>query len=810
MKKLWMGILSIVMIFAGSFALANNFVYAEEAAPNEEKKVETAQDLQNALNGNYAKITLQNDLENVVIDISQITNEFQGFFDGNGYKITNLTLGAPEDGSVQSCYGLIPRAKGATIQDLKLEGSLTYDLRNMSSTGAYIGGLVGLGDDTTIKNCEIDLTSVQEIYTETYTDEEDGVEKTRDALRDDIHLGSKVTFGMLAGRLNGKSTEKKNVEDCIAYYSTNFVLDEMASIQVGGLVGMLSQGVVVNSLNFGQITYGGKNLDIIEDVYQYFGGIVGVVDGTNTQVKNTIFGGTVAGEHDYVNFSLKAGAIIGGCPTAYTANNIRYDYYLQNAINPVGDDSIAIKANLQNLTAIDEKYTTITKDLLTSVELFDGALEAFDFNTIWDYKSAKVVLQQFEYFEFIIPEGNFEIALSSVKTIKDASFEGAAEGEAHRKIFKYGDPVTIKVTLLDDCQGWFDRLTIYQNTENVVTTEVTANELLGWSFTLEANASTAGRYSFSVEQTTPYEGLAAVLNTDEGGVRMSEAAVGSISESVSLEFRYDAKSKKIVAESKGIYAFDHWDVYYKATNETDDADGDGWEDEKQTVEDIAASELKVVFNRNAKDAFNSEYDAIEKVQQVTFNREVKLIAVFTADPANVNFTFDDKQVLLISLGGNEYNTEEAIQIAKKGIVPLRITVKKGYMLDVEALKKDIKTKVQDPLTFVFPATFQSDSILDEEGNTIYSFNIDMSKFDYAAGKEEIKIKITSKEDKNANASDLLWLWITLACVVVVATGVVVTIVVIKKRKGGGRGGRGAAKGTKAPKAKAESYKDYYV
>ena len=82
-------------------------------------------------------IVLAND-----IDMSGVTGwegikNFQGTFDGNGHKITNLT----------GTNGLFASTNGATIKNVGLENI------NINGNSAYVGGLIGQASNTNVNNC---------------------------------------------------------------------------------------------------------------------------------------------------------------------------------------------------------------------------------------------------------------------------------------------------------------------------------------------------------------------------------------------------------------------------------------------------------------------------------------------------------------------------------------------------------------------------------------------------------------------------------------------------------------------------------
>ena len=759
MKKMWIGLLSFAMLFACTFTLTNNYSYAEDV-------VTTIEGLISAIKSGV-DIKLDGDIIiEEAVDISEIANvKYDGTFDGNGHTITNLSLTATaEEGT--GYLALIPQAKDATIKNLKLAGTLTFDLDSINSTGGYVGGIVGYGENVTIQNCEVNLTSIS-----------------------DVSIDKNITFGVLAGRIDSNEI-KYNVEDCVAYYNSNVALNDSTSVAFGGLVGTLSQGAIVGSINNGNITYAvAEGLEAKDNIYQYFGGIVGSLLGTDAQVRNCLFGGALAYESKLS--SLYAGAIIGACPASFTSSNIRYDYYLQSdpIINPVGDGRIAVRSNFQKLSNANANYSSINQTVLQDSSLFDGSLKAWDFATIWDYKNSQVVLQRFEKFEFkISPE--WEIALSTVKAIKSASLVGAPTDNK----YAYGQPVQIQVKLKDECKGWFENLVVYKNTETEV--PVSAPEEDGvWTFTLTANASTAGTYSFSVSQKR-YDCIITTEDIEHGGVKLEGASAGV--KELSLAFNYSNTTRTVVAQPKGVYVFDCWDVYFK------DDEGN-WNAEPESIDVLNSASITIVYDKGKASSYSDG--------TLTLGEEFNLVARYISDPAVVDFQADGN-VTSITFNGEEYQTGTPINVSKTAkLIPLKITVKKGYQLDVSAFENEIIALSTEEYTesYQLPANFHNDIIVDEEGNSVYSFNIDVSSIKNYVENRSFTIKLVTTEAEGTNTSDLLWLWITLAVVGVFAIVGTIILIVLKKRKGGGRGMKSGKGGkTTQEKTKSASYKDYFI
>lgn len=73
--------------------------------------------------------------------IGNSTNKFQGTFNGGGYHIKNLTVNVSTANA-----GLFGRVENGAIRNLRVSG-------NVTSTGTWIGGIVGYPTNTTVENC---------------------------------------------------------------------------------------------------------------------------------------------------------------------------------------------------------------------------------------------------------------------------------------------------------------------------------------------------------------------------------------------------------------------------------------------------------------------------------------------------------------------------------------------------------------------------------------------------------------------------------------------------------------------------------
>ena len=219
---------------------------------------------------------------------TEVKGGFRGSFDGNGHKITNLTITQTLRMSV-GYVGLFGYTNMANVYDLTLEG-VNYVVESNSgesTIGAYIGGAVGYAVLTNFVNVK---TS--------------GTVETRLLPKNIAHIGG------VAGELEVYDKEKAYiayVRNCRAAVETivgKFEGTEDSVLEVasnGGIVGTVSctKGAVaiVNCVSDGKV-YGG----------QFVGGIVGYESGSNVSIVNCVNYASVRATAKDVSY---AGGIVG-------------------------------------------------------------------------------------------------------------------------------------------------------------------------------------------------------------------------------------------------------------------------------------------------------------------------------------------------------------------------------------------------------------------------------------------------------------------------------------------------------------------
>ncbi len=185
---------------------------------------------------------------------------FTGTFDGQGYTVSGLYI---KKDSTAYC-GLFGYVKGATIQNLTVEGSIFL---SGNVTAVYAGGVVCFANASTFNN----LTS-----------------------RVDISLNRTGGTWSYIGGVIGHA-----MSSCAMYNLVNY--GNISGYQyAAGVVGDMSGGTLSGAINYGEI-----------DGYQYVGGVTGYTTGT-VAVMNAVNYGDVTGSGSYV------GGVSGYCASAYT------------------------------------------------------------------------------------------------------------------------------------------------------------------------------------------------------------------------------------------------------------------------------------------------------------------------------------------------------------------------------------------------------------------------------------------------------------------------------------------------------------
>ena len=205
----------------------------------------------------YALLTADIDLNNeewtpIYPESGYITEAYAGTFDGDGHTISGLSINA------SSTYqGLFGGVNGATIQNLKVEG-------HVSSSKAYVGGIVGKVQQGTIENCSFSGSVTTAVTTSSghvggivgYA----GNTATQTASISGCTSAANVTGGVAGGIVGyAKFT---TISNC---YNTGTINGTSRS---GGIAGQLQNNCTAsNCYNIGTISGSGTAADICDFLY---------------------------------------------------------------------------------------------------------------------------------------------------------------------------------------------------------------------------------------------------------------------------------------------------------------------------------------------------------------------------------------------------------------------------------------------------------------------------------------------------------------------------------------------------------------
>ena len=210
-----------------------------------------------------AKLTADLDMTGVEVAVigNSPANAFKGIFDGQGHEITNYSLTVTSFAASYG-YGLFGNAKGATIKNFTIDGTMLFD-NNEGKTSDLGCALVGWPEaGTLVQNIKSTVTIDAKISTHVGGI----VGSLRDATIDRCEY---------AGTLNG-------------YSSAN---------GVAGITGYTNLGTITNCIFSGTVTGTGTG---------YFGGVLGYVNNGNAVMENCLAYGSIEN-----SVSSRVGTMVG-------------------------------------------------------------------------------------------------------------------------------------------------------------------------------------------------------------------------------------------------------------------------------------------------------------------------------------------------------------------------------------------------------------------------------------------------------------------------------------------------------------------
>ena len=724
-KSIWSFLLAGMLLLVG-FAVAGEHFYSSLAdgvgisvQVNQSNAEEVFSDP-----SQYSSITLTDD-----IDMSGITLEgkpnsssnFTGVLEGNGFSISNLSFEGV-DGS--NNVGLIPAANGATIQNLRISGSVSFNFSQTDNSIVNVGLLVGKAFDTTISNCEIAVDNIAFDFSK-----------------------SSANVGLIAG-----SADLCQISDVVVKGGLDVKVDQGNTFNIGGLVGAFSSSSISRSIFFGPISTS-KEQDSSQEVF--VGGLLGFAQG-DSKIKDNGSSATLTS-----TFAVQGG-LIGqvSSNSAVASYNLNYCYW-------TGADLPAVGSNGQQYGKTDTltSISGLSHSFLLDSQNFDPSSTGFDFDLVFGVADTEIVLQRFQTFSF-----SFNDTLNDY--IEKPVFVVEGEEKEELTSVAYGKKIKIKleITKLLDNGYSVENLVEYLEVQRILVSNSSV-DIHGYNITsnagenafeidFAANGTTAGSYSFEIfAKSYQCEFVAAkdgqVL---PGGVTFSGIdPVESRSQSLTVE---SAKTT-IMAVASGYYTFDHWNLYYRDQNGQWKTEPEAnWENSDFGVNSTLAS-LPISFGIKP------------------FDQAFKLEAVFSSENGiAIDFVnFNSDHIALVKVQGNTYNNQPVIILRTLTNAIIEVVMNEGYEFDSHAFARSLQAMYNQAVAVEEVVTQSQNS----DGQNVYTLKVDVAKICENGDEGFINFSLPSKVADNGSGNNLLWLWITLPCVIVAAGVAVFLIVYFKKR-----------------------------
>ncbi len=232
--------------------------------------------------------------------IGTAQSPFQGSFDGNGKKITNLTINALQNGI--NSYGLFANLTKAAVTNLQLSGNLSVTTINRQ---VAMGLLAGVATGSTIENCTVEGT---------------------------LDVGSTNNYMVMISPVIGNGNGNTTLRGILSKATVTVPTNRPTYMLIGGIMGYLdmpenSQNLTVDSCVFyGSISGQGATA----------GGIIGKFAANSTKTANITLNNN--GGYGSIDLTGRTGSIIGEA-----SNTVNWN--------------ITMTENFGNMTLISGTYT---------------------------------------------------------------------------------------------------------------------------------------------------------------------------------------------------------------------------------------------------------------------------------------------------------------------------------------------------------------------------------------------------------------------------------------------------------------------
>ena len=301
---------------------------------------------------------------------------FSGYFDGNGFSISNVNINEDMD-----YVGFFSHIDQATISNLSISGTL---LSTNSHHASRIGGLAGLATDSEINHVtvDMDITVISNNGIGMLGGLVGDLQNTN--ITSSHYLGEINSTHFITGGLIGKASnpitesiifqssviasilvsggEQSYAGGFIGYMISNMLsisesfaeVDITGSSYVGGFVGYMGSGFISNSYAKGSVT-------ATNELLVHVGGFIGRLEGYNSLISNSVSMSTVtaAATGDNIFKGAFVGKTVGGSfSTVYVGciydNSITSLDRIGNTTTGRGDGISGLNFQTQTISSLSE------------------------------------------------------------------------------------------------------------------------------------------------------------------------------------------------------------------------------------------------------------------------------------------------------------------------------------------------------------------------------------------------------------------------------------------------------------------------
>jgi len=413
---------------AGSAENKNSFIAPIEEPDASATKISTPEELSAIRNDMYGSYVLVNDIDmssygNWTPIGKTLSEPFYGKFDGQGFKITGLTVTSSfNSGTLLAPYytvGLFGVCNGAQIKNLILEdvdisinttSGYYYDSALDSGHSVFSGAFIGYAsNNTVVYNCHCSGTVSADASGEGYSDTIAGglVGYAGSSILSYCYNNAEVSayngnsvqaYDAYAGGLVGYANTEGIIDCCYNSGAISAQTRDYGNAYVGGLAGDASTSslAITNSFNEGRVQAVAGNM-FCDDTYA--GGIVGNFSGS---ISNTYNSGAVYSQSKDAYGISDGNAYAGGIAAKSTsASQIKNSAIVQSTVSATAAGSkyqyrISYQGTKSNNITINQVTSGSINDANIVLSLDNMKLSSpyidelgWDFDTIWELVEGK-------------------------------------------------------------------------------------------------------------------------------------------------------------------------------------------------------------------------------------------------------------------------------------------------------------------------------------------------------------------------------------------------------------------------------------